>query len=145
MKKMLVAAALVMLSATASPHATHPDVTWTPGEFYFRVGGASTLTVSANPYGLPTLPFTTLFEQASLNGTRIVRIHVPSYFNFLKTAADPHDDVWIAAWESVFAEAETYGLHVLPVLDVWANWNTTMGGWGNNVFNVNSIGYSCTH
>src|SRR5688500_6706093 len=150
MRKLLVAAVMAMLWAPASPRATHPLITWdaVANENFLRVDGASTLTISANPYGAPSvhgsvaIPFTTLFQQAAANGTRIVRIHVPTSFNYLTVTGDTEDGEWIDAWDAVFDEAETYRLNVLPVLDVWANWDTSMG-WNNNIFSAGSTGYNC--
>lgn len=146
--KVAATAVVIALSAQASPQATHPPTTWTAGEYYFRVNGASTLTLSTNPFGLTGADYTPLFQQAAANGEKVVRIHVGSFYNFDYTI-DPttglpiYDAGWIADWEAVFADAEAHGLYVLPVLDAWGNWNTVMPGWSYNFFNAYSISYNC--
>lgn len=124
--------------------ATPPVVTWTPGEYYFRVDGASSLVTGTNPFGFASQDYAALFQQAALNGEKVVRIHTAKWFNFISTNADPYDDNWIADWDAVFAEAAANGLDVLPVLDVWSNWNSTMPGWQSNFFNVNATSFACT-
>jgi len=141
----IVATVLGVLMAGGHVAAQLPFITWTPGEYYFRVDGPSSLVLGTNPFGLTDAEYTPLFQQAAANGEKVVRIHVAKWYNFLSTNAVPYDAAWIAAWEAVFQEAAANGLYVLPVLDVWSNWNTTMPGWSSNFFNTSATSYACVN
>ncbi len=139
-----LALGLTLAAFTVSGQAP-PAMTWTPGEQYFRVNGVATLTPSTNPFGAVSADYTPQLVQAGINGEKVVRIHVAKYYNFITTTATPYDATWIANWEALFAEAAANGLQVLPVLDVWSNWNTTMSGWSSNIFNANSTSFNCVN
>ena len=124
--------------AGVSPSAGTPVITLNTGEFYFRDGGTPSLLLGTNPTGWLTTQFETLLRQASAN-ERIVRIHLTNGRRPQPATAGDVDCAWAQFWDEVFLIAEQHGLYVLPVFDVWADWNTTNAGtqtWANNVYNV---------
>jgi hypothetical protein len=110
-----------------------------PGEKYFRVDGRTSFILGRNPVGMNPAAFDDHFRNISESGERLVRIH----FNYMPPGEKPGeiDANMLRVWDQVLDAAEKHGLAVLPVLDVWSNWNNGSGGvplkwtaWDNNPF-----------
>lgn len=133
----LVSVGLCMLLAVTAVYSQ--TITLVTGEFYFRYDGIPSFPLGTNPTGWKISQFDTLLAYAGEN-ENIVRIHItngrrPSQ----ATVAGEVDEAWAGFWDGVFTMADQNGLRVLPVFDVWADWNTTNTGaqsWANNPYNV---------
>ena len=111
-----------------------------PGEFYFRVAGRPAFIFGRNPTGTRLEQFDELLRPAAESGETILRIHLTVGFQSQSPAGDV-DEAWAAQWERVFDSAAAKGLHVLPVLGVWADWNDGSNGepwhqWDKNRYNA---------
>lgn len=109
------------------------------GEKFFRVDGRTSFLLGRNPVGLNATAFDDHFRNIAAAGERLVRIH----FNYMPPSEKPGeiDADMLRVWDQVLDAAEKHGLAVLPVLDVWSNWNNGNGGvplkwtaWDNNPF-----------
>ena len=130
---------------TAVNPVVAPAITFTgtplAPEFYFRDNGTPTLLLGTNPTGYQTAHFDELFGYATGN-ERILRIHLTNGKRQFPAAAGSVDCAWLAFWDDVFTRAETNGLYVIPVFDVWADWTTTLGGtqnWAHNFYNSAAV------
>lgn len=121
-----------------------PAATLTQGEYYFRINNVPTLLLGINPYGPWRSEFTSLFALASAN-EKVVRVHVHSIAPH-PTSAGQIDQAWVDEWHNVFCDAEANGLYVLPVLDVWANWNHIAKStvWDASAYNTANGGPATT-
>jgi len=137
---------VLLTGAVGRSQVAVPTITLTPGEMYFRVDGVPSFVLGTNPVGWnqgtqsnPNLSqFDTLFGYASVND-KIVRIHLTNGLRPHPTAAGQVDEAWASMWDDVFDSAEAYGLLVLPVFDVHADWREDLTGtqsWTNNIYNV---------
>lgn len=113
-----------------------------PGENFFRVNGNPAFVLGRNPVGTSAEAFEEHFRNIAANGEQIVRIH----FTYMSPSENPGEisTGMLYVWDQVLDAAEKYGLAVLPVLDVWSNWNNGSGNvpmewtqWNNNPFKIN--------
>jgi hypothetical protein len=127
-------AALTTLAARAS--AEPAEVSWAPGDRYFRLAGRSSFLLGRNPTGWRPEHFDELLGWAADAGERLVRLH-------LTVGLTPHavpgavDEAWATRWEAVFTQAAARGLVVLPVFENWADWNDGRGGQAWHRWEVN--------
>ncbi|MCX6898814.1 MAG: cellulase family glycosylhydrolase [Verrucomicrobia bacterium] len=110
-----------------------------PGELYFRVAGRPTFIFGRNPTGTRLEHFDELLRPAAESGEKVVRIHLTVGFQSQSPAGEV-DETWVRQWDRVFESAAVKGLHVLPVLGVWADWNDGSNGepwhqWDKNRYN----------
>ena len=134
-----VVVCVLLADVVVRPQVAVPTITLTPGDFYFSVDGTPSFLLGTNPVGFMTSQFDTLLGQASAN-EKIVRIHLTNG-NAPASTTPPGtvDEPWALFWDQVFATAELNGLNVLPVFEVWADWNDTSGPpqtWANNPYNI---------
>lgn len=109
------------------------------GENYFRVDGQPAFVLGRNPAGISPKAYDDHFRHAAMAGERFLRIH----FTFIppQEKVGEIDAAMLGAWDRILDSAEKYGLAVLPVLGVWADWNDgsnreTWHRWENNPSNV---------
>ncbi|MEI7947085.1 MAG: cellulase family glycosylhydrolase [bacterium] len=109
------------------------------GEKFFRVDGKSAFMLGRNPVGMNATAFDDHFRNIAAAGERLVRIH----FNYMPPSEKPGeiDANMLRVWDQILDAAEKHGLAVLPVLDVWSNWNNGNGDvpqqwakWDNSPF-----------
>jgi len=110
------------------------------GEFWFRHEGEQRFLLGRNPTGWKVAQLATLLKWGAASGERIVRIQLP-VGRKTKTAPGKLDPAWAEHWEKVFDIAAAEGMHVLPVLGVWARWNDGSKGepwhtWNRNPYNA---------
>jgi Cellulase (glycosyl hydrolase family 5). len=112
------------------------------GENFFRIDGKQAFVLGRNPVGTSAEAYEEHFRNIAANGERIARIH----FTYMPTDENPGEisEGMLYVWDQVLDAAEKYGVAVLPVLDVWSNWNNGSGGvpmewtrWNNNPFEIN--------
>ena len=134
-----LAVCAILASGGVFSQTTVPDITLAPGEFFFRLDGTPSLLLGTNPSGWMLAQFDTLLGWAGRN-ERIVRIHLTNgRVPARDTTPGEVDEDWAAFWDAVLTTAEQNGLQVLPVFEVWADWNESNTGtqsWGNNPYNV---------
>ena len=111
------------------------------GEKFFHVNGRPAFILGRNPVGMDAAAFDNHFRNIAATGERLVRIH----FNYMPPDEKPGeiDANMFYVWDQILDAAENHGLAVLPVLDVWSNWNNGSGGvplqwtqWNKNPFNL---------
>ena len=130
---------VLLAGPVAFPQTAVPEITLEPGEFFFRLDGTPALLLGTNPTGSMLTQFDTLLGWAG-QSERIVRIHLTNgRAPDDETEPGQVDEAWAAFWDTVFDAAAQNGLNVLPVFEVWADWNESNTGaqsWGNNPYNV---------
>jgi hypothetical protein len=145
---MIALVAIVFVSCSSEPEPTNqtgegPRFELRPGENFFRVDGNPTFVLGRNPVGTSAEAFEEHFRNIAANGERMARIH----FTYMLTDENPGEisTGMLYVWDQVLDAAEKYGLAVLPVLDVWSNWNNGSGGvliewsqWNNNPFKISA-------
>lgn len=131
---------LPIASPTATP-ALLPEVTLSPGELYFSVDGKPTFMLSRNPTGKTSEDFDTVLNWAHQGGTRIVRVHLTHGW-----WSDPWinkdwsvNENWAQNWDRFFNQAQAYGIYVIPVFGVWADWNDGTPDWGSPLWQYNPL------
>jgi hypothetical protein len=115
------------------------SATLTAGENYFRIGGATTFFLGTNPYAPTKTMFRPLLDAAAVN-EKVVRVHLHSLFQ-RPTSPGAIDPIWVSNWHDVLCDAQQRGLYVLPVLDVWSNWNQIAKPqvWETSIYNAANI------
>lgn len=117
------------------------------GEKFFQVNGSPSFILGRNPVGMGAAAFDDHFRNIAATGERLVRIH----FNYMPPEEKPGeiDSNMLYVWDQILDAAENHGLAVLPVLDVWSNWNNGSGGvplqwtqWNKNPFNLSGKGFT---
>ncbi len=137
-----VGAALLSACFAAAPPprpAEGPRFELRPGEKYFRVDGRPAFVLGRNPVGTSTKAYAEHFRHVAAAGERLVRVHLT--YSPPGEKAGEVDPGMLLAWDALLDEADKYGLGVLPVLGVWADWNDgsrkeTWHRWDSNAFNV---------
>jgi hypothetical protein len=101
--------------------------------------GGSTLLTGTNPSAQTPPLFAPLIAGAGVND-RIIRVHVHSLFQNPAHAGDI-DPRWAGNWDTVLCDAQQRGLYVLPVLDVWTNWNDVAKPlkWDASIYNAHNV------
>ena len=126
-------------SQTKSNRGEGPRFELLPGGKFFRVNGKTEFMLGRNPVGMNATAFDDHFRNIAAAGERLVRIH----FNYMPPNEKPGeiDANMLRVWDQVLDAAEKHGLAVLPVLDVWSNWNNGSGDlpsqwakWDNSPF-----------
>ena len=154
---LLVAASLILTSCTPTPTAAPtrmptplptpiplPRLSLVPGEFYFRLDDQPAMIFSRNFLG-PILSRTgadlkTALEMAHQTGTRLIRVHLTGWWGTPSMNNDGTvNETWAQNWDWFFNQAEVYGIYVLPVFGVCADWNDA--GWKYNPLNQANGGY----
>lgn len=151
----VIRTAWVIACVAAAPGVAHaqvcgapalPAVTLRPGEYSFRVADRPTLLLGTNPYAQTPAGFTALFDGLrDMGNEKVVRLFVHSLPQD-PLAAGAIDQTWLGDWDTVFCDAQAHGLYVLPVLDVWSNWNhvfTAQPPWSRSIYNLNSSDPRC--
>ena len=124
---------------TKSNRGEGPRFELLPGDKFFRIDGKSAFMLGRNPVGMNATAFEDHFRNIAAAGERLVRIH----FNYMPPNEKPGeiDANMLRVWDQVLDAAEKHGLAVLPVLDVWSNWNNGSGDvpsqwakWDNSPF-----------
>ena len=130
---------VLLIGVVAFPQETVPEITLEPGELFFRLDGTPSFLPGTNPTGFMSAHFDTLLGFAG-GSDRIVRIHITNGRRpDRETTPGEVDEAWAVFWDSVFETAAQNGLNVLPVFDVWADWNMDNTGsqsWANNPYNT---------
>ena len=154
---LLVATSLVLASCTPTPTTAPtrmptrlptpiplPRLSLVPGEFYFRLDDQPAMIFSRNFLG-PILSRTgadliTTLELAHQAGTRLIRVHLTGWWGTPSMNNDGTvNETWAQNWDWFFSQAEVYGIYVLPVFGVCADWNDA--GWEYNPLNQANGGY----
>ena len=126
-------------SQTKSNRGEVPRFELLQGDKFFRVNGKTEFMLGRNPVGMNATSFDDHFRNIAAAGERLVRIH----FNYMPPNEKPGeiDANMLRVWDQVLDAAEKHGLAVLPVLDVWSNWNNGSGDvpmqwakWDNSPF-----------
>jgi hypothetical protein len=120
----------VISASTAVPaikSASGPvlPLTLNPGDFYFSANGQQSFFLSRNPTGIIPDDFSTHLDWARQGGTKIVRVHLTHGWG--EPFINPDwsiNEKWAENWEGFFDQAEAYGISVIPVFGVWADWNS---------------------
>lgn len=121
------------------PAASKPILELVPGERYFRSNGRAVFTLGRNPAGKNPAEYDEHFQHAAAAGEQLVRLHF-TYFPPKEKPGEILPGIQ-HAWDAILDAAERHGLAVIPVLDVWSNWNDGSRGevwhvWDKNPFNA---------
>jgi hypothetical protein len=154
---LFIAASLVLASCTPTPTTAPtrmptrlptpiplPRLSLVPGEFYFRLDDQPGMIFSRNFLG-PILSrkgadLITALELAHQAGTRLIRVHLTGWWGTPSMKNDGTvNETWAQNWDWFFNQAEVYGIDVLPVFGVCADWNDA--GWKFNPLNQANGGY----
>lgn len=123
----------------AESDASKPLFELAPGERYFRSNGRAIFVFGRNPAGKTPAEYDQHFQQAAAAGEGFVRLHL-THFPPHEPPGEILPDMQ-HTWDAILDAAERHGLAVLPVLDVWSNWNDGSHGenwhvWDKNPFNA---------
>jgi len=131
---------LPMPTAT-STSIPFPSLSLPKGNNYFSIDDIPTFILSRNPTGKNATDFNTVLEWAHEGGTRIIRVHITHGW-----WSDPWinkdwsvNEKWAQNWDGFFDQAQAYGIYVIPVFAVWADWNDGTPDWGSPLWQYNPL------
>ena len=118
-----------------------PELTLTPGDFFFSLNGQPAMIFSRNITGKTREDFSTVLEYARQGGTRVIRIHLTAgwwgdaWINKDWTV----NEKWAQNWEWLFNQAQADGMFILPVFGVWSDWNNGTPDFGGALWQFNPL------
>jgi Cellulase (glycosyl hydrolase family 5) len=117
---------------------------------YFSVDGKQQFLILRNIAANSVSEYSTLFDKASREGTRIVRMHLShAPWGMGYDSKGQIEPVWLNNWEQVLDKALENNLYVIPVFSVWADWNDGSKNeawhvWDKNPINILNGGIATT-
>jgi hypothetical protein len=134
------------IPATAVPTRTQTPLTpltLTPGDYYFSYNGKPSFVFSRNLAGIKPDDFSVLLDMAHQQGNLIIRVLTDNqamggFSGYGYSYDGDLSEDWSYHWESLFKNAESKGVYIIPSFTGWANWNDTgFNTWASNPFNKN--------
>jgi hypothetical protein len=143
----LLLASLFVRADAQSPGAGDSALpAWKPGAFYLRTSANPPQPLlGRNVTGVKLGDFQNDFSNMAAVGETLARIHL-MHGRKPGPPAGEIDEEWLDYWSQVFDAAEGRGIYVLPVFDVWSNWNDGAKGepwpeWAANPYNLAAGGF----
>jgi hypothetical protein len=131
---------LVLLLGCAAPPRPEGRVAVRPCARYVTLDGETRFWLGRMPTARDREGFRRHVEAAAAAGERLLRIHLYHGLPRPEVPAGVLDEAWCREWDGIFEDAKARGLHVLPVLSGWAQWNDGSTGshwhaWDRNPYN----------
>lgn len=134
-------ASFLLLTLAACGHLPAPPAAGSrPASRYLALDGGPRFHLGSTPTAKDLEGFVRHFDAAAAAGETIARIHIHHGLPRSKEAAGVLDESWCRRWDEVFEAARVRGIHVLPVMTGWAQWNDGSTGsrwhnWDKNPYN----------